>query len=139
MRTQAENVVPIRRVERHEGGIREDTPGVLVDAYRTENYLVVVASLPGRHADQITVELAAGELRLSSDALPGEQAVGDDREYLRQELPAGRLFRSLELPDWGLSLDDAEAHFADGVLTVNVPTEERVGDRKRLRGEDPSR
>jgi HSP20 family molecular chaperone IbpA len=80
------------------------------------------------------VTLAPGALLVEVDRHPGELAADQSRDFVLQELPDGTVRRHFELPVADLALDSAEAHFANGMLTVTITTVGREAYRRDIRG-----
>lgn len=99
--------------------------GLSVNVYRTARYLVVNAGLPRCRPEHIRVTLAPNQLLIEAERHPGEEDVEEEeREYFVQELPYGAIGRVIPLPNLDLALHSAEAHFANGLLIVTIPTTE---------------
>ncbi|HSK15600.1 MAG TPA: Hsp20/alpha crystallin family protein [Gaiellaceae bacterium] len=92
-----------------------------VDAWETEDELVLSFDLPGIPEDRITVELDDGVLTVSGEReRSGEHS--NDRFY-RFERRFGTFSRSVTLPA-GVQEDAIEARYENGVLEVRVPKPE---------------
>jgi HSP20 family protein len=101
-----------------------------VDVYRTEDSVVVEASVPGFSPEEVSVSFEGDMLTIDAQHREEGQDSGGNgqanpspggRQYVRQERYVGRLFRQVGLgPD--LRTDDARASFSHGVLTVRIPT-----------------
>jgi HSP20 family protein len=90
-----------------------------IDVYRTQDAVVVEASVPGFSPEEVSVSFEGDVLTIEAERRqPG--APQDGRRYLRQERYPGPLYRQVAL---GSDLDGeaARASFANGVLTVRVP------------------
>jgi HSP20 family protein len=89
-----------------------------MDAYRTDEGLVLTLELPGLTSDQVEVNFARGVLTVS-----GERAVSaevDDDAWLRRERPVGNFSRSITLPE-GTDPEAIRARFENGVLELRIP------------------
>lgn len=86
---------------------------VPVNVYETSAALVVVAALPAVSADDVTIELRPGCLRLWSHLRSAAP-----REYLVHEWEYGGYEREIELPDGFGS--GVEASLANGQLAIRV-------------------
>ena len=89
-----------------------------IDAYRTEEGLVVTVDLPGLAPDAVDVSVNDGMLTISGER-PVAGDVADD-QWLRRERPRGRFERSFSLPD-GTNPSDIAAAFTNGVLELRIP------------------
>jgi HSP20 family protein len=89
-----------------------------VDAYETDNAYTVIATLPGANPDQINVQWHQGTLTISAEV--AAMTLPENARWLLQERPFGRITRSILLPEW-VSVEQAEAHYENGVLTLTLP------------------
>lgn len=104
-----------------------------VNVYHTDRYLVVDAGLPRCLPDRIHVFVIPGQLLIRAKRHSGEP-VDEERTYLLRELPDGEIGRVLDLPGGDWAFDDTEAHFANGLLTVSIPTQERAAYLRQMHG-----
>lgn len=89
-----------------------------IDAFRTDEGMVVRVELPGMTADDIDVQVEEGVLTVS-----GERHVDrdlSDDAWVRRERRYGRFERSFTLPE-GVNADAVKANMAEGVLEITVP------------------
>ena len=86
---------------------------VPVNVYETTNALVVVAAMPAVTADDVTIELRPGCLRIWSHV----RSAGP-RQYLVHEWEYGGYERELDLPEGFGS--GVEASLANGQLAIRV-------------------
>jgi HSP20 family protein len=97
-----------------------------VDAYNTEDAVVVEASLPGVERDMVDISLDGDTLTIRADvAGPPEEG----REYAIRERFYGTLQRSLTL-NVPVDASKAEAEFENGVLMLRIPKAEAAKPRK---------
>lgn len=89
-----------------------------LDAYTTPEAFVVKAELPGFAPDEIHTEVTGDTLTI--EAKRGEEQKREERGYVYRERRRGELRRTLTLPP-GLKVDEAEATYVDGVLTLTIP------------------
>jgi HSP20 family protein len=109
------------RVQGRSGDARSGAAGGWVppvDAFRTEEALVVRMELPGVRPDGVEVSVHEGVLSVAGER-PLEADISDE-DWLRRERPVGRFERSLTLPE---STDPGgiTASFENGVLELRVP------------------
>lgn len=89
-----------------------------IDAFRTDEALVVRLELPGMTPDEVEVSVdedtltISGERRLDAD-------VPEDA-WLRRERPVGGFQRSFSLPE-GTDAEKIAASFENGVLELHIP------------------
>ena len=89
-----------------------------VDIKRTDNAILVEASVPGYKPDEVNVTVDRGVLTISARRETSEE--NRSGEYLRQERRFGSLYRQITLGE-GVDGERAQADFKDGVLTVTIP------------------
>jgi HSP20 family protein len=89
-----------------------------VDVTETENGYEVVAELPGMNEKNIDVKVANGILTLSGQKR--EEKEEKKKDYYVRERRFGSFERTFQVPD-GVDLDEVEASFKKGVLTVTLP------------------
>lgn len=103
--------------------IWSDAEKVPLDAYYTDDALVIKGSLPGVSPEEVSITLDGDTLTIRGETKQEERT---EREgYLCQERHYGSFYRSLALPR-GLKTDKAEATFEDGVLTLTIPKSEEI-------------
>ncbi|HET7009442.1 MAG TPA: Hsp20/alpha crystallin family protein [Anaerolineales bacterium] len=119
-----EHVVPVR-VEEHLEALTPEARGMPVNLYHTDQYLVINAGLPRCLPDRVRVSVAPGKMLIRAERHPGE-LIREERVYILSELPDGAVARMLDLPKGEWAYDAAEAHFANGLLTVTLPTPSRA-------------
>ncbi|MGH7619995.1 MAG: Hsp20/alpha crystallin family protein [Gemmatimonadaceae bacterium] len=94
-----------------------------VETVRRGDKLVVRADLPGMKKEDVNVEVDNGMLSISGERC--EERDDSRDEFYRSERSYGQFFRSIPLPE-GVTGDQVEASFKDGVLEVTVPTPKQV-------------
>lgn len=119
-----QHVVPVR-VEERLDALAPESHDMPVNLYHTDDYLVINAGLPRCLPDRVHVSVAPGKMLIRAERHPGEP-VREERVYLLSELPDGAVGRVLDLPQGEWAYAAAEAHFANGLLTVTIPTPARV-------------
>lgn len=120
-----QHVVPVR-VEEHLDALPPEANGMPVNLYHTDSYLVINAGLPRCLPDKVHVFMAPARMLIRAESHPGEQPIREERTYILSELPDGAVGRVLDLPSGEWAYDAAEAHFANGLLTVSIPTQARA-------------
>src|SRR4051795_12611224 len=103
------------------------TPSLMpMDCLRTGEQFVVRFDLPG--IDPESLEVSAENQTLTVRA---ERSRRDPEgsTYLISERPSGTYSRQLVLGD-GLAVDDIQAEYRDGVLTLTIPVAEQAKPRK---------
>ena len=120
-----QHVVPVRVVE-HLEALPPEAHGMPVNLYHTNSYLIDNAGLPRCLPDRIHVFVAPAKMLIRAERHPGEQPIREERAYILSELPEGAVGRMLDLPQGEWAYAAAEAHFANGLLTVSIPTRARA-------------
>jgi HSP20 family protein len=92
-----------------------------IDAYSTDNEIVVTASLPGVKAEDVEITVEADTLTIKGEipaALENVSALIGERYH-------GPFSRTLQL-NVAVDVSNIEAKFDNGVLTVTLPKAEEV-------------
>ena len=92
-----------------------------VDAYTTENEIVVIASVPGLSPDNVELTVENETLTIRGE-IPGRL---ENVDYLIEERFHGPFMRRLQL-NVPVNVEAAEATFDNGVLTLVLPKAEEV-------------
>jgi len=119
-----QHVVPVR-VEEGLDALPPEAHAMPVNLYQTDSYLVTHAGLPRCLPDRVHVFVAPGKMLIRAERHPGEP-IREERAYILSELPDGAVGRILDLPQGEWAYAAAEAHFANGLLTVSIPTQARA-------------
>jgi len=89
-----------------------------IETFRRGDKLVLRADLPGLRKEDVSVEVEDGILTISGERSNENE---EDREgYYHSERSYGQFQRSLALPE-GVTGDNCDATFKDGVLEVTIP------------------
>jgi HSP20 family protein len=105
-------------------GLGEDFP---IDLFREKESFVVRAELPGFRREDLNLEVADGILTVTGHRKTETPAEGQKEEDgVSQEY---RVSRSISLPDQ-VKVDDIQAKYENGVLTVTLPKREEVKPRQ---------
>lgn len=89
-----------------------------VDAYETDDKVVLEVELPGVKKDGLKVTVEDGVLRISGEKKGEREEKG--RNYRLVERSYGRFERSFVLPDY-VDAKNITAKYVDGVLTLELP------------------
>ncbi len=92
-----------------------------VDVYKTPEEIVVIASLPGLLPEEVDITIEGDTLTIRGELRPPLGNV----EYLFQERTYGHFSRSLLL-NVPVDVEEAEAVFENGILTLTLPKTEEV-------------
>ena len=98
-----------------------------VDVWEKDNELVYAFDLPGIPEDKISVEFDDGSLTVSGERERTEKVEGD--RFYRFERRFCSFSRSIGLPQ-GVTEDDVQADYRDGVLEVRVRQPEAPKPRR---------
>ena len=105
------------------------TAGVFppVNVFRdAQGNLVIRAELPGVGPEDVSVTVERRRLTISGER---KAEVPENGGYHRRERPWGKFSRSIQLPD-DLDVEQAEAKFSNGVMTLRIPKSEAARPRQ---------
>ena len=119
---------PFRQMERltQQLDVAGRVPAMPMDAYRSNDQLVVHFDLPGVDPEAIEVNVEKNVLTVQAQR---EIARGEGEEWLVAERPQGSFSRQLFLGE-NLDTEAIEAHYDQGVLSLTVPVAETAKPRK---------
>jgi HSP20 family protein len=95
-----------------------------VDAYSTDDAIVLMAELPGVSEEDVNITLENNVLTISGAFKPRE----DDQNFFLKERFSGRFERVLSIGT-PVNVSAAEASFENGILTLTLPKAEEVKPR----------
>ncbi len=97
-----------------------------MDAYITDDAIVIRADVPGITAEQLDITLEGDTL-----AIRGEIQRDDtgNRKYVLMERPTGKFERTLTI-NTPIDHDKVDANFKNGVLTLTLPKSEAIKPRQ---------
>jgi HSP20 family protein len=98
-----------------------------VDAYQTEDEVVVKVVLPGARPEDISISVTGDVLTIKGEI--NEESQHERGEYLLRERRFGNFTRALALPTAVVS-DKADASYKDGILTLTLPKADEVKPRQ---------
>jgi HSP20 family protein len=106
-----------------------------VDVFQRDNHLITRVDLPGVKKENVTVEVAAGQLTLSGER---KRETSEQKDQMfRSEREYGSFFRTVPLPE-GVRAEDIKATFAEGVLEVSMPLPARLNtEPQRVQIDEP--
>lgn len=106
-----------------------------LDVHDSNEAYTIIANLPGVEADKINISLHDGTLTISAEISKSEAK--EDHRVLVQERIHGNFTRSLNLPQ-PIDIENAQADFNNGVLTLSLPKTPEVQPRQiPIRVNDP--
>jgi HSP20 family protein len=95
-----------------------------IDAYNTDNEIVVLASVPGVNPDDVEITVEGGDTLTIRGEIP-KMEVDDGSTHIFSERFHGPFSRTLQL-NVPIEIDKIEATFENGVLTLTLPKAEEV-------------
>jgi HSP20 family protein len=98
-----------------------------MNVWTNENGMLVTAEVPGVRPDDIDISVIGETLTLSGVRKPDE--VQEENRFHRQERGYGKFNRTLQLP-FPVAVDQVEAAFKNGVLSIQLPRAEEDKPRK---------
>jgi HSP20 family protein len=93
-----------------------------MNVHMQEDAFVVTALLPGVQANDLNIQIVNESITIEGELKKAESEVG---EWLAHEIPFGKFYRSISLPD-ALDSSKAEAELNDGILQLRVPKAEEA-------------
>ncbi|NDL60097.1 Hsp20 family protein [Phytoactinopolyspora sp. XMNu-373] len=107
-------------------GTARSAAAMPMDLYRSGDHYVMHFDLPGVDPGSIDVSVENRALTIQAQRTSRDD---ENTQWLARERPSGTYARQLNLGD-GFSLDDIDATYADGVLTVTLPVAEQARPRR---------
>ena len=92
-----------------------------VDAFTTEDAIVLIADVPGLKPEELNVTLEGDTLTIRGEL----KTRAEDRNYLLRERATGPFERVLSI-NTPIDTNKVTAEFSDGVLTLTLPKAEAV-------------
>ncbi|GAA2514697.1 Hsp20/alpha crystallin family protein [Pilimelia columellifera] len=120
---------PFREFDRMTGdlwGSQRTARPMPMDVYRDGERYLVCLDCPGINADSLELTAENNTLTISADR---RSNAPEGTRYLVAERPTGTFTRQLVLGD-GLDLDNIDATYHDGVLTIAIPVAEQAKPRR---------
>jgi len=120
----------VKEKQEVEAPAEQTQPGLVftpdVDIYETETAITMLADMPGVTADGIGIDLRDDVLTISGEVLPFG---GEKENEILVEFEVGRYHRQFTLAET-IDQSKIEANYADGVLHLNLPKQEKATPRK---------
>jgi HSP20 family protein len=108
-----------------------------IDVFEKDNHLVTKVDLPGMKKEDVKVEVTDGHLAISGERKSETEEKND--AFYRCEREYGSFYRAVPLPE-GVTLEDVNATFADGVLEVSMPLPAKAGaPARRVEIKEPAK
>lgn len=97
-----------------------------MDAYVTEDAIIIHADVPGIESDELEITLEGDTLTIRGEV---KREDTENRKYVLLERPTGRFERTLSI-NTPVDHEKTEATFKNGVLTLKLPKAEAVKPRQ---------
>jgi HSP20 family protein len=107
--------------------VRQGAAPLALDVHRSEDQIVVEASVPGFKPEE--VEIHVEDTALTITASHQQEQTHRGAECVRHERYWGSFYRQVILPP-GVTGEQANASFKNGVLTITVPLEKKPGPHR---------
>ena len=98
-----------------------------VDVWEDNENVYVESPLPGIDPEKVNISIENDVLTIEGEAEKKTEV--DEKNYYRKEVRFGFFHRAVALPA-AVKSDDALAEYANGVLKISVPKEERIKLKK---------
>ena len=108
-----------------EDGLEEGT--LPLDVSEDEKDVIVRASLPGFHREDIDIELNEGVLTIKAERSEEHEEKGE--KFYRKERRFGSVSRRVALPS-SVEEDKADAQLDEGVLTLRIPKSKKATPKR---------
>jgi HSP20 family protein len=91
-----------------------------VDVKEEKDVFTITAMLPGLKPEDVDIQIVNENVSLKGEF---KNEMEEGANYIIQERPSGKFFRTLTLSDM-VDASKAEAHMENGILTLKVPKSE---------------
>jgi len=105
------------------------TGKLVMDVIETDEDIIVKTDLPGVKKEDIIIDLTEDSLEVTAKF--EEESTVEGKNFIKKERKYGEAKRSVILPKQ-IKIDEASAKFADSVLTVTIPKEEKKKHHLKL-------
>lgn len=105
------------------------TQGIIpqIDVYQDKDNVYVETPLPGIKVEDVNISIENDVLTI--EGTTKKETEVDEKNYFRKEVRTGSFHRAVALPA-AVSGEKATAEYADGILKITVPKEERAKPRR---------
>jgi HSP20 family protein len=100
-----------------------------VDIREEDDQFIVMAPVPGVKPDDVEITALGDTLRIRCERRERREEGGENKRWILREQRFGSFERTVRLPA-AVKADQANAEFADGVLTIALPKAEHARERK---------
>lgn len=105
-----------------------EAPDMRIDVTENNSSYAVKAEVPGAAKDDIDVSINGNQITISAEVKRETKKKDDEREICTERY-YGKFYRSFGLPG-DVDSTKANAHYDNGVLTLNLPKKENGSARK---------
>lgn len=100
-----------------------------MDVIETDTTVIVIADIPGVKKEDIIIDLTEDSLEVTAKFK--EESEFEGKSFIKKERKYGEVKRTVNLPQL-FKIDEANAKFDNGVLTVTIPKEEKKRTQLKL-------
>lgn len=93
-----------------------------VDVREKDDDFIITAMLPGLKPEDVDIQIVNETVSLKGEF---KNELDEGANYILQERPAGKFFRSIAMSDM-MDATKAEAHMENGILTLRIPKAEEA-------------
>lgn len=90
---------------------------------------VITTPIPGMKPENVEISVLGDTLRIRAERRDERRQEGDGKRWLLREQHYGAFERTVTLPS-AVKADQANAEFADGILTITLPKAEETEERR---------
>ena len=100
------------------------------DIYEKDGAYHIEADIPGFKKEEISVECEDGYVTISAEKNSENEENDEDKKYLKRERSYSKTTRKFYVGD--IEADKIKAEYKDGILSVVVPKEEKLPNKKSI-------
>ena len=116
---------PFDEMDRFLSTVPANQPGFVpsLDIYQDRDNLTVETAISGVKPEEVDITIDNNVLTIAGRSEKKSEV--DEKNYYRKEIRSGSFHRSVALPV-PVSGDQAKAEYADGILKITIPKEEKA-------------
>ena len=100
------------------------------DVREKDGKYILDIEMPGYKKEDVRISLYNGTLTISAEHHSSNEEKDDNGRMIRQERDSGSCSRSFYVGD-GIKDTDVQASFADGILKIELPTEQKKEEEEK--------
>ena len=100
------------------------------DVREKDGKYILDVEMPGYKKEDVKISLYNGTLTISAERHSSNEEKDDAGRMIRQERYSGNCSRSFYVGD-GIKDTDVQASFADGILKIELPTEQKKEEEEK--------